>query len=307
MNEAGLDARMRRQFGLISRSQALDAGMTQNQIQHRLNTGRWERARAGVFRHSAVPETRRSRLLAACISLEGLASHRSAAALHDIDGYRLEQLEVVVAYGRGRGATGVLVHRSTQMGLARPVERDNIPCTGIGRTVLDLASVVSRKRLELTIDAVVREGKLRYQDLYGVLAAHARRGRPGLGRLRDVLDARCGDEPVPLSDWSRWVCDLLSGAGLARPMLEYRVHDAEGKFIAQVDLAYPTRRLAIELDSVRWHHNRESFITDRRRRNRLQAAGWDVLNFTWEDYAARPLELCNIVQRAHDFPLQTVP
>ena len=52
------------------------------------------------------------------------------------------------------------------------------------------------------------------------------------------------------------------------------------------------------LDSVRWHHNRESFVGDRRRRNQLQAAGWDVLNFTWEDYADRSGELCAVVAKA---------
>ena len=289
---------MRRQHGLISRSQALDAGMTHNQIQYRLNSGRWKRVWRGVFQHAAVPATRRSRLLAACLSLGGLASRRSAAALHGIDGYTLERLEVVVAYGRGRTERGVLVHRSTQMDLARPTERDGIPSTGIARTVLDLAAVVSRERLELTIDAVLREGKLRYQDLYRVLADHAQRGRPGIGQLRALLDARCHEDPIPLSEWSRSVSELLVGAGLARPLLEYRVEGADGRLVAQVDLAYPSSGLAIELDSIRWHHNHKSFVEDRQRRNRLQVAGWDVLNFTWEDYAARPAELCDTVRKA---------
>ena len=184
------------------------------------------------------------------------------------------------------------------MHLARPVVRDGIPCTSVARTVIDLAAVVDREHLERVVDAVVRDKKLRYRDLYRVLDAHARPGRDGAGRLRVVLDARCVDDRVPLSEWSRWVRDLLIEAGLGRAALEYRVRDGAGHLLAQVDLAFPDRRLAIELDSVRWHHNRESFVKDRRRRNQLLAAGWDVLNFTWEDYATRPAELCAVVAKA---------
>ena len=278
--------------------------MTRHRIQNRVRTGRWRRASSGVYQHSAARVTPQSRLLAACISHGGLASHRSAAALHGVDGFSLMIPEVAVALGRGRSATGVIVHRSAQMHLVRRVEVDGIPCTGLARTVLDLAAVrdrrlVSHKSLDRAIDSVVRDRRLRYSDLDDVLGAHSRKGRNGLVQLRTALDARCGDEVVPLSHWSRSVCELLVGAGLVRPKMEHRVHDNRGHFVAQVDLAYPSRQLAIELDSIRWHHNSESFVNDRRRRNRLQVIGWDVLNFTWEDYSERPRELCAVVAKAY--------
>ena len=80
--------------------------------------------------------------------------------------------------------------------------------------------------------------------------------------------------------------------------MEYRICRSDGSLIAQVDLAYPHRRVAIELDSVRWHHNRRSFVEDRRRWNRIMLAGWDVLNFTWDDYRDRPTDLCTQVAAA---------
>ncbi len=296
-DHALISSHCRRQYGLISRAQAFDAGMTRHQVQRQLDTRRWRATAPGVYLDTAVPETPHSRLLAACIAHGGLASHRAAAALHGIDGFRLVRPEIVVAPGRGRSASGVRLHRSTQMDLARPVPREGIPCTGLPRTMLDLAAVVDRRRLESALDCVLRKERLTCKDLHEVVVSHSRQGRNGLTRLRSVLDDRCGDDPVPLSDWSRWVSDLLVESGLDRPALEYRVHDAAGGLLAQVDLAYPGRRMAIELDSVRWHHNRESFIGDRRRRNKLQAAGWDVLNFTWEDYSDRSAELCAVVAK----------
>ena len=296
--EARVLRRMRQQHGLLSRSQALDEGITSRQIERMVRSGVWEREAKGVYRNAAVPSTVRSRLLAVCMAHRAVASHRSAAALHRIEGYTLDRVEVVVAPGRGRGMRGARRYESSQMGLAKPVERDGIPCTYLARTVLDLASVVPQRQLDRTIDAVLRDGQLRLSDLYGVLAAHALRGRPGCSAFKSSLEERFGGEPVPLSDWSRMVADLLVDAGLEYPALEHRVRRADGSFLAQVDLAFPSHRVAIELDSARWHDNRQSFVQDRRRRNEITLVGWTVLNFTWGDYADHPAALCEAVAEA---------
>jgi very-short-patch-repair endonuclease len=68
--------------------------------------------------------------------------------------------------------------------------------------------------------------------------------------------------------------------------------------MAKVDLAYPPERLAIELDSIRFHMNHVSFRDDPRRRNRLTVHGWTVLNFTWHDYLDDPDGLCGTVAAA---------
>jgi len=290
--------RIRRQYGIITRAQALADGMTKAQIDHCVRTGDWVREARGVYRHAAVPSTPMSRLLAACMAHDGLASHRSAAALHGIEGFKLDRVELTVPPGKRPSMAGVRLHQSSLMRLAKPTERQGVPCTGRARTVVDLASVVTYKQLERVIDAVLRDGLLRPSDLYGVLATHARRGRQGCPALRTALDDRLGDAPVPLSEWSRMVEDLLIGSGLSRPRLEYRICDDAGALLAQVDLAYPAHRVAVELDSVRYHLNRESFVSDPRRRNRLTVAGWKVLSFTWDDYIDCPKALCDAVAAA---------
>ncbi len=307
MAEDSVIRRMKQQRGLVSRAQALKAGLTARQIEQRVASGRWVREARGVYRHAAVAPTGLSRLVAAWMAYGGMASHRSAAALHRFDGYRLNTVELSVAPGRNRPAKGVRFHQSTQLDLAKPVVREGILVTGPARTVLDVAAVVSPKRLDRTIDAVLRSGQLRLSDLRGVLASHARRGRPGCAALKASLQQRFGDQPVPLSEWSRMVADLLTDAGLDYPALEHRVYDARGAFLAQVDLAYPAHGVAIELDSARWHDNRESFVEDRRRRNEITLAGWNVLNFTWDDYAGRPQALCTTVVRALDGGVGAMP
>ena len=290
--------RMREQHGVITHAQALEDGMTYAQVRQRLSSGLWVHVARGVYRHSVVPETLISRLLAACEAHDGLASHRSAAALHRIDGFELDRVEIVMPVGRTREIKGVKLHESSQMGLTNPVDIDGVPTTCLRRTFVDLAAVVSRKRLDYAIDSVLRDRRLRLIDLERVLAAHSRRGRDGCGKLRAALEDRCGEDRVPLSAWSRMVATLLTGSGLPRPVLEHRVEDAQGTFVAQVDLAYPSHCLAIELDSKRWHMDHVSFEADRQRRNRLIQAGWQVLNFTWDYYKSSPESLCALVREA---------
>ncbi|MDG2114669.1 MAG: hypothetical protein P8N02_18925 [Actinomycetota bacterium] len=134
------------------------------------------------------------------------------------------------------------------------------------------------------VDQVIRTRRLRWQDLYKVLAVHSRRGRNGCGYLRALLEDRFGEGPVPLSKWSRMVADLLVAHGLPEPRLEYRIVDRNGVLIAQVDLCYPAHRIVIELDSVRYHHSMAGFERDRAPYRRLAAAGWIVLPLTWKQF-----------------------
>jgi very-short-patch-repair endonuclease len=44
----------------------------------------------------------------------------------------------------------------------------------------------------------------------------------------------------------------------------------------------------IEIDGWAFHSDQERFQRDRSRQNRLVAAGWTVLRFTWSDLKDRP-------------------
>lgn len=297
MSDMLVHERMGRQHGLVTREQARQAGMTDTQIKWRIRTGNWVRVAQGVYRHRSASYSRMARLLAACLTRDALASHRSAAALHGIEGFALNCIELVVPRGGAKSVRGAILHQSTQFDLARRVDCRGVPCTGLGRTLLDVSAVVPRERLDQAIDSVLRDGRLRVADLYRVLVSHARRGRDGCAAFRASLEDR-GEEAVPLSVWSRMVADLLVESGLSRPVMEHRIHTPGGDFAAQVDLAYPDCRVAIELDSRRWHLNRVSFDEDPERRNRLTILGWTVLNFTWTHYVQDPRALCATVKAA---------
>jgi len=89
---------------------------------------------------------------------------------------------------------------------------------------------------------------------------------------------------------------LLAASGLRRPISQYEVRDADGVFVARVDLAYPRQRLALEYDGDH-HRGRATFRRDVARLNELRLCGWTVLRFTSDDVLRLPTRVSSQVRR----------
>jgi very-short-patch-repair endonuclease len=70
----------------------------------------------------------------------------------------------------------------------------------------------------------------------------------------------------------------LVAAGLPELVQQHRVTIGNRRY--RIDLAYPEKKLAIELDGWDTHRHRSAFDEDRARANELVVAGWHVLRFT---------------------------
>ena len=271
-----------RQYSLIVREQALASGVTDRMIHQRVESGRWVRVADGLYRLAGVPVTWKQRALAACLisGAGAVVSHRSAAVLWGVSGFRPGPLAITVPPGRsGRNALA-RVHRSDVTG----VRRDGIPVTRPARTIADLARVVSGDVLEEAVDDALCRRLCRLEEL------------PSRGRLAEVLAAWNGDGFAEGVAEMRVVRALLA-AGLPQPVRQYEIW-VGGVLIARVDLAYPQFRLAMELDGFRWHAGRRRFRSDRMRRNRVEAAGWRLLEAAPEDIDDLVAGAAAIVPRA---------
>ena len=81
------------------------------------------------------------------------------------------------------------------------------------------------------------------------------------------------------------------------PMLQYIV-EHRGRIVGRLDLAYPERRVGIELDGFRFHDTRDSFDAERARGNELQAMGWNILRVTSKHLEENPEGVVEWVRRA---------
>lgn len=287
----------RRQHGLVTRRQVRDAGFSTGQITTRLARGSWKAVEREVYLLASHPMTWMTSVTAAALRTDGVASHRSAGMLWDLDGVRRIRPEVTVPHGKKVGSRTALVHRTTQWDRIEATVRSGIAVTGVARTLLDMAWWLPPTHLLIAVDSARLRGLVDWEDLYTVYRRHSRQGRTSCGPFRLMLDRHRGEETMSRSGWNRLVQVLLTDAGLPRPELEYQVRGPD-RFSADLDLAYPDLRLGIELDSATWHLNRTSFENDPRRRNQVQNLGWMVLNFTWADYIERSNELVATVRTA---------
>ncbi|MGK2947107.1 MAG: endonuclease domain-containing protein [Acidimicrobiales bacterium] len=178
------------------------------------------------------------------------------------------------------------MHTSTDLDRCGRVERSGVPTTDLERTLLDIGRYVDEMRLLRAIEACRRRRATDWSSLIATLAVHARRGRPGVRRLRRVIAANMHRSEVTDSDFELLFLALLAEHDLPTPKLHYRVYDGR-RFVAEVDVAYPQWRIAIELDG-RIHLEHDVRERDIPRQNDLILSGWTVLRFTWDYFVRRP-------------------
>lgn len=242
----------------------------------------------GAYAIGHEPLNRRGRLMAAVLASGPAAvlSHRSAGWLRNVLKDNRPAIDVTVP-SRRRGQAGIVVHESWLDEPDRAVV-DGIPVTSLARTLLDLAEVVPRWRLDRAIEEAEHSGTL---DLRAIDAVVARaNGRHGLGRLTAALAAY---RPLPFtrSELERRFTELIRAAGLPPPSQNVYLHGFE------VDAVWHDRRLIVELDGYESHRTRQAFERDRERDACLAEHGWRVLRFTWLQVVHEPETVVGALRR----------
>ncbi len=281
--------------GTFSRADALAAGLTTAQIDRRVRRGQWQvLGPRGWYVLAGKASCPLAQLCGATRALDAPAWGRSALALVDLTTHPQDPMVAAPVRYSGRGLHRVSV-----------VDIDELPrCRVQGiQTVTPAVAVAAAARwhrneteLQILIDKAIGQGVTTWAEIERVLRRFPRMGRGGSVRVRNVLEDRLIDGAVALSAWSRWFLAGLSDAGIARPCLEYRVLDGAGRLVAQVDLAYPTVRYAIELDSRTHHLNEHAFELDRDRDGNLARLGWQVRRFTWKQWDQRRRWVMSVVR-----------
>lgn len=109
--------------------------------------------------------------------------------------------------------------------------------------------------------------------------------------MREVLERRLGIDRTE-SELERRGRKLIAAAGLPLPIPEYPIPWAPHR---RFDDAYPSIRLAIEWDSIRYHGDLASFDADRERDRLVVLNRWKIIRFTWKDVSERPDRLVQTI------------
>lgn len=285
---AKLAAHASRHHGLFRGCDALEHGVSRQQIRTLVAKGWCERLAPGVFRVVGAPSTGEQVILAqvwAHRTDRAVAGYRSAAYLWRLVGYPRARPEVLHPRGVSQRG-GRRSHGSLWLPAAHVTIRDRIPTTTVARTLFDLAGLEPLGRVEVALDDALSRRLCTLRQLNQVFFALASRGRRGTVAMRRLLDDRGEGYVPPASALERRARRVFAAAGLPTPAFE--LHLGVDEVIGRVDCVWREARLVVELDSRRFHGSRSAREADRLRDNELMAAGWRVIRVTWEDLGARP-------------------
>jgi hypothetical protein len=286
---------LERQLDVITRSQALAAGLTRHALQHRLRPGGpWQSLMPAIYLAKTGTPTIIQQQMAALLHAGSGSLITGPAALqqHRVRGPTAELIDVLVPASRRRQDTAfVRLHRTTRM----PKQiwrfgplRYALPARAVADSVRDLGSL--RDVRAVVADAVQR-GACTGPDLVAELSDGPTVGsalfREALAEVADgIRSAAEGD-----------LLKLLRKSGLPMPLFNASVY-AEDTFIARPDAWWPEVGVAVEVDSREWHMSPEDHARTLERQRRMAKHGIIVLPFTPKQIRARPADVVTQIRDA---------
>jgi hypothetical protein len=258
-----------------------DAGFTWRQLADSIARGQLIHVGFGTY---ALPTA--DPAVVAATKANGFLCHASAAA-----GWNLSLLRrparphILVADNSTVHLPDVQLHRVARRHLVDTVRRP-WPTTTLERTLVDCARTLPFPEALAIIDSALRSGRIDHDTV--VTLAGSVRG-PGSVRARRVLAA--GDGRADSVGESATRAAALD-AGLPPPELQHEIRFGQAEFAAFTDLAWRWYRgrdvkLAVEFDGLGPHGTRNALVQDRWRRNKLEKAGWGLLEITMGDVIER--------------------
>lgn len=271
---------------VVTWSEARGLGVPPDRFQSWQRSGRIRRVAPQTYAVAGVPDSWRQRVRIATASSAAWASHRSAAALDELNGFHGRIIEVITERGRRRRGRAWTVHESRTLRAVDLRVVDGLPTTSTVRTILDLPAVSHPFLVAQALDDACRRSP---QMLDAIVRRHRelpQRGRRGAALMTAMLSERLG-EPVGDDDFETRAIRLVRSIGLPDPVTQFKVRDGDD-FVAYIDLAWPDIKWWVECDGLGGHSGKAAHEWDRQRRRRLKRLGWDGVEITFDDVTKRP-------------------
>jgi very-short-patch-repair endonuclease len=250
----------------VTRKELLAAGVTRDEIAHRLRTGSLIAVFRGVYRVGHTAPSVEARYMAAVKACGdgALLSGLAAAWLWGLVKGLAPPPEVSAP--KERRIKGVKVRRVRQLGKGDGTVCRRIPVTTVPATLVRISSLLSFDELARAAhEATIRHGTTKVEN--------------APQRLRAILE---GDAPVLLSQLERGFRALLRRERLPLPITN---RPAGAHY---VDCRWSAHKLTVELDSYRFHRTRHAWEQDRRRDRAARARGDEFRRYTWADVFEEP-------------------
>jgi hypothetical protein len=267
------------QHRAFTRRQAADLQFDKGRVATAKRQGWLTEPYPGVLVLAGPGEDWQQQLMAATLAAgrHAIASHRSAARLHRLDGFEnAHTLEISVTRGhRWRHTDPVIVHHVAALDRADVITIGGIRSTGLARTLADLGAVVDSLQVRRALTAARRRGtSLRWIQL--TAERLHRPGPSGAAVLLRQLATIPYEGRVPDSWFEELLALCLNDSDLPPIVPQYSIRDASGRIVATTDIGIPSVRLGLEAHSRRFHFGPDAEPLDEQRDMAAAVCGWDL-------------------------------
>ena len=273
------------QSGVVTRSQALRAGLTTDMVKYRVSSGRWRTIHRGVYTTFTGTPGRSARLWAAVLAAgRGAAlSHETAAELHRLIDTPAGAIHVTVPHQRHIAAvSGVSVHRSGRVSEATQ-GHTYPPRTRVEETVLDLTQTAAT--FDDVCGWVTRAFARDLTDEARLSAAITQRAKlRWRADLHELIVAAAGGDHSVLE--FRYERDVERAHGLPAASRQVPFTKPDGRR-GRRDRVYEDYAVMVELDG-RLAHPVENKGRDKARDNAAAVEGKQTLRYDWTDVRHQP-------------------
>jgi hypothetical protein len=267
-----------KQAFVVTRSQALQGGLSHHAISHRIRAGGpWRPLLPAVYLTLTGEATRAQREMAAMLYggrptvITGIAAVRR----HGLAGTETGLIDILVPASRQcRSVSFVAVHRTKQY--PKLITRSGLVQFALpARAVADASRWMHDLReVRALVAGAVQDRKCTVDELIAELRAGPRQGSR---LLREVLaEVTEGVRSAPEAE----LRVLIKKAGLPMPLFNPSLYLPDGTFLAKVDAWWPEAGVAIEIDSRRWHLRPDDWERTMDRHTRLGQYSIVSLHFT---------------------------
>jgi len=232
-----------------------------------------------------------------------VASHRTAARLHDLDGFNKAgnaTLEVsVVSDTRFIPGVSAVVHHVHALEACDITTVKGLRCVRRERALAELGAVVNDVQMVRRALTSARRSGLNLVTTREVAERLHRPGQRGTGMLIRLLDSIPWEGQLPATWFEELLALCLDDPALPSMKLQHPIADGNGLIVARPDIAFPSVKLGLEAHSREFHWGEIAQRLDEERDIAAALCGWELTYLGW--YATkRPAEVLEVVKRLVD-------
>ena len=279
--------------------QARAAGLTVDQIRHRVRAGLWVQLARGVYHRAEPGSDPRERhlyraLAAAVLHPSATIGFASAALIHGLPLHRSTPGEVTLCVRPGQWSGRRAGVHLRQVSLPEDLkEHRQCALTGTKISIVTAACAWAQVTSHGTLadglvsgDAGLRTGTFTHDELAGLSQRLTlRRGRRIIDLALMHLNA-LRESPLESQSWAYFLRNRIP-----LPQLQVEIVDEWGDFIGRVDTLWPEARVIGEVDGRSKYETRDDVYREKRREDSLRAMGFDVIRWGAADLHSRALAL----------------